>query len=194
MLTVMTHGQARFWKDDISAWEHAVAVTSPNYFSEYNLARADAAQNRNDEALVHNRECIRLDPTRVEACNNLAVLPMDRGGYDEAESALRSALRIDPQFALARSNMGLLLGKLQRYDEGFRYHREALQMDPENPEFRRNCASSHCDFGIALEGKGQLDDAVAEFQSAFSVDGEFWQAYFNLAVAYERLHRLDAGD
>jgi tetratricopeptide (TPR) repeat protein len=117
---------------------------------------------------------------------------MDRGGYDEAESALHSALRINPQFALARSNMGLLLGKLQRYDEGFRYHREALRMDPQNPEYRRNCASSHCDFGIALESKGQLVEAVVEFQSASSVDAVFWQAYFNLAVAYERVHRLDA--
>jgi tetratricopeptide (TPR) repeat protein len=192
ILTILAHGQARFWKDDITAWEHAVAVTSPNYFSEYNLARAYASQHRYDEALVHNRECLRLDPTRVEAYNNLAVLLMDRGGYDEAESALRLALRINPQFTLARSNLGLLMGKLHRYDEAFGYHREALRMDPRDPEFRRNCASSHCDFGVALASRGQLAEAVDEYQSALSLDAECWQAYFNLALIYEGLHRLDA--
>jgi hypothetical protein len=51
ILAVLSNAQARFWKDDITAWERAVAVTSPNYFSEYNLARAYAAQHRNNEAL-----------------------------------------------------------------------------------------------------------------------------------------------
>ncbi|MGD0091340.1 MAG: tetratricopeptide repeat protein, partial [Planctomycetota bacterium] len=60
------------------------------------------------------------------------------------------------------------------------------------PEFRRNCASSHCDFGVALASRGQLAEAVDEYQSALSLDAECWQAYFNLALIYEGLHRLDA--
>jgi len=192
MVSIRAYGQVRFWKDDTTAWEHAVAVTAPNYFSEYNLACAYAAQHRTDEALVHFRECLRLDATRVEADNNLAILLMDRGSYGEAEAALRSALRTNPQFTLARSNLGLLMGKLQRYDEAFADHREALRMDPQNAIFRSNCASTHCDFGVALAGRGQWAEAVAEYRSAVSMDAQCWQAYFNLAIAYERLFRLDA--
>lgn len=192
ILAVLAYRQAQFWKDDITAWEHAVAVTSPNFFSEYNLARAYDTQHRYDEALVHNRECIRIDPTRAEAYNNLAVLLMDRRSYDEAELALRSALRLNPQFGQAHSNMGLLLCKLKRYDEGFRYHQEAMRLNPQNPEVRRHFAVSHCDLGIALASQGKLEEAVGEFQSALSLDVEFSQAHYNLGLTYTGLKRLDA--
>jgi len=192
ILAVLAYRQVQFWKDDITVWERAVEVTPPNFFSEYNLARAYDTQHRYDEALVHNRACIRIDPNREEAYNNLAVLLMDRRGYDEAESALRSALRINPQFTQARSNMGLLLCKLQRYDEGFRYYQEAMRLDPQNTEIRRNIAVSHCDFGMALAGEGRLEEAVAQFQSALSMEAEFSQAHYNLGLTYAGLKRLDA--
>jgi tetratricopeptide (TPR) repeat protein len=191
LLAVLAYRQAQFWKDDITAWEHAVAVTPANYFSEYNLTRAYDTQHRFDEALAHTRECIRLDPNRWEAYNNLAVLLINRRSYSEAESALRTALRINPQFPPARSNMGMLLCKLQRYDEGFRYNEEAVRLDPQDPDIRRNFAVSHCEFGIALAAKGRFEEAIAEFQSALSLDAAFSQAHYNLGLIYTDLKRLD---
>jgi tetratricopeptide (TPR) repeat protein len=192
ILAVLANRQAQFWKDDITVWEHAAAVTPPNYFSHYNLARAYDTQHRYDEALAHNRACIRIDPNREEAYNNLAVLLMGRRSYDEAESALLSALRINPQFTQARSNMSMVLCKMQRYDEGFRSYQEAMRLDPQNTEIRRNFAACHCDYGMALAGKNHLEEAVAEFQSALSVAPEFSQAHYNLGLTYAELRRPDA--
>jgi tetratricopeptide (TPR) repeat protein len=191
VLAVLAYRQVQFWKDDIVAWERAVAVTAPNYFAEYNLARSYDSQHRYDEAIAHNRECIRLAPDRGDAYNNLAVLLMSRNNYSEAESALRSALRIHPQFAQAQSNLGVLLGRRQRFDEGFQHHQEAVRLDPQNPEIRRNLAVSHCDFGIALAGKDRLAEAIAAFQSAISVDPQFAQAYYNLGLTRAGLGQTD---
>jgi hypothetical protein len=86
--TFLAYGQAQFWRDDVTAWERAVAVTPP-IISPNIISHAPTQRTPSYKALVHNRECIRLDPNRVEAYDNLAVLPMNRGGYDEAESVLR---------------------------------------------------------------------------------------------------------
>ncbi len=193
-LAVAAYGQTKLWKDDLTAWERVAAVTGPSYLSEYNLSRAYDERGRYGEALAHLRNAARIEPGRVEAYNNIAALLIRQGNYGEAESALRTALRVNPQFVPAVSNMGVALGKLERYEEAFRYHKQAVELDPRNPEFSGNFAASHCDLGVELAAKGQLQAAAAEFLSATSIYPDYWQAYFNLAQAYEGLRMLDAAE
>jgi len=190
-LGAASYAQTRFWKDDLTAWERAAAVTHPSFFSEYNLSLAYVNRGRNDEATAHLRNAIRLDPNRVEAYNNLGVLLTGQGRYGEAESVLRVGLSINPQHALTASNLGVLLGKRERWDESFRYHNQAMALDAENPDIPASYASSHCDYGISFATKGKFQEAVAEFQLANSIDPGYWQAYYNLAQAYEALNMPD---
>jgi protein O-mannosyl-transferase len=190
-LGALSYRQVRVWKDDITAWAHAIAVTHPNAISEYNLARAFDTRNRYEEAIVHYRDAVRLDPRRSEALNNLAVLLMEKQSYDEAESALRSALGIRPDFAEAHTNMGILLCRQQRFGEGFRHFRDAMQWSPEDREIRRKFASAQCDYGIWLAGSGNMEEAVRQFQAALETDPGLSMAHFDLGLTYARLKRPD---
>lgn len=73
--------------------------------------RAKAAYDRGKEALtapearVHFEESIRLDPTRPEPYNALALNALYRGDRSDAERHFREALQADPNYQPARYNL-----------------------------------------------------------------------------------------
>jgi tetratricopeptide (TPR) repeat protein len=192
-LASLAYGQVRFWKDDITAWAHAVEVTPGDAFSEYNLGCSLQAQHRDDEAMVHYQQAVQLDPHRFDAYHNLGIIFMDRGAYDEAESALEASLRAKPDFADAYYSMGFLLCKMKRFSESFHYFTEAIRLDPENTEIRTKFASSHCDYGIALVGQGNVDEAIRQFEIALDLAPQAASAtaHYNLGVTYASLKKFD---
>ncbi len=60
---------------------------------------------RIDEAMVHQREAIRINPRSLFALNNLGYYLFLKGSYEESAAVLEEALRIDPQSELARNNL-----------------------------------------------------------------------------------------
>jgi len=192
-LASLAYGQVRFWKDNITAWAHAVEVTPGDAFSQYNLGCSLQAQHRDDEAMVHYRQAVQFDPHRFDAYNNLGIIFMDRGAYDKAESAMEAALRAKPDFAKTYYNMGLLLCKMKRFSESFHYYTEAIRLDPEDKEIRTKFASSHCDYGIALALQGNVDEAIKQFEIALDIAPRAASAtaHYNLGVTYAGLKKFD---
>jgi tetratricopeptide (TPR) repeat protein len=192
-LASLAYGQVRFWKDDVTAWSHAVEVSPGDAFSEYNLGHSLDVIHRDDEAIVHYREAVQIDPNRYDAYNNLGIILINRGAYVEAESALRAALLAKPDFAKAYCNMGFVLCKMKRFSESFYYYTEASRLDPADTETRTSLASSHCDYGIALAGRGDADGAIKQFEIALEIAPQSASAtaHYNLGVTYAGLKRLD---
>jgi tetratricopeptide (TPR) repeat protein len=118
---------------------------------------------------------------------------MNRGAYDEAESSLKSALRAKPDFAKAYCNMGLVLCKMKRFSESFQYYTEAMRLDPGDTEIGTNLISSHCDYGIALAGHGNVDEAIRQFKIALDIAPQAASAtaHYDLGVAYAGLKKFD---
>ena len=56
------------------------------------------------EARVHFEQSIRLDPTRPEAYNALALNALYRGDHSDAERLFQESLRVDPNYSPARYN------------------------------------------------------------------------------------------
>lgn len=192
-LTGLAYKQVQFWKDDITAWKHAVEVTPENAFSEYNLGRFLHENHKDDEAVIHYTKAVQIDPGRYDGYNNLAIIYMDRGNYDDAEAALQSALRAKPDFAKAYYNMALLLCKRRRFADSFHYYSEAVRLDPENSEVRTRFASAHCDYGIVLAGEGKLDEAIGHFRMALDIapTSASATAHYDLGVTYAGLKKFD---
>jgi protein O-mannosyl-transferase len=54
-----------------------------------------------------------------------------------------------------------------------------------------NCLMAHNNFGMALFQKGQLDEAMAHFQTALRIDPNFIEARYNLGVALFQKGQVD---
>jgi tetratricopeptide (TPR) repeat protein len=66
-------------------------------------------RNRIDEAVVHLRRAVDIDPQNAEAHRNLSVAFGFQGKIEEGIAEAREALRIDPESIEARKQLELLL-------------------------------------------------------------------------------------
>jgi tetratricopeptide (TPR) repeat protein len=117
VLTLLSFKETSHWRDSISIWEHALAVTSDNQTAHQNLAAALWARGKIAEshrearagAIAHAKTVLADHPYDVPTHNDLGVLLIQngdlRGGIDQWETSLQ----IDPNDGNALNNLAWVL-------------------------------------------------------------------------------------
>ncbi len=80
------------------------------------LGRTYLAKHDADEAVVHLRRALALDPGVAEAHHELGLALAEQGHIDAAIAEVREALRLDPGSAAARHNLTVLERRLASQD------------------------------------------------------------------------------
>ena len=172
---VTTWVQAKYWKESITLYQHAVDVTENNDAMHYNLGVTYAAQGRFTQAIRHYSKALRITPNFVQAHNNLGTAYLKLGRTAEAFQHYREALQIDPDFAEAHCNLGKILVEEGKSTEAIRHFREALRIDPDFTEV-------HYNLGNALAKEGRSKDAIHHYLAALRINPDFSKAYNNLGL------------
>jgi tetratricopeptide (TPR) repeat protein len=133
-LLPITYRQIGYWQDDVTLWNHALAVTKNNAVAHYNLATTYATQGDFTAAERHFREAVRVDPRKHDAHNNLGVMLLQRGDTIGAERHFRRAVNLDPGCADARNNLASVLFQKGRYDEAIKHYEAYLRLVPGDEE------------------------------------------------------------
>ncbi|PQP34991.1 hypothetical protein C6A37_04850 [Desulfobacteraceae bacterium SEEP-SAG9] len=102
---ITTWVQAKYWKESITLYQHAVDVTANNDAMHYNLGVTYAEQVKFTQAIRHYREALRIDPDFSKAYNNLGLILITQGKIGGAITCFKEALRIDPGFSEAQINL-----------------------------------------------------------------------------------------
>ena len=72
-----------------------------------------------------------MNPSHVEAHNNLGNTLKERGGLEEAESSYRQAIALNPRYAGAHYNLGITLQELGRLEDAVDSYNTAEWLDPD---------------------------------------------------------------
>src|SRR5262245_28892181 len=173
-LAVATRAQIAHWRDTVSLFERALAVTAPNPVAHVMMAKALASQGRFELALEH-LDAARLDGV-AEALALRASVLLELRRDSEAERAARSVLELAPGHPEALFDLGLLAQRRGRYAEAVQWYREALRGDPEGLflHARHNLA-------LALEELGDRQGARRELEAVLRVQPGFVPAQRSLA-------------
>jgi tetratricopeptide (TPR) repeat protein len=180
----LTWIQVQYWRDDISLYQHAVAVVPDNYVAYFNLASALDAQGKTDEAVVQLREAVRARPSYVPARAELGQLLARQEHPDEALSELQTAVRLRPDDSVAHFRLGSVLGTLGRIRDAAAEFSEAVRLQPQN-------ADAHYNLGIALAQEDRVQEAAREFDATVRLRPDDVNARFNLGISLARLGKLD---
>ena len=173
-----TRRQVEHWRDSVTLFRHALAVTSRNHLAELNLAAALVERGDVAAGLEHARAAQALRPEDVKALATLGTALARSGHGDEAESAYRRALRNDPDSVLAWLGMAVLHAERQQWADAERAYAEVLRREPEH-------AKAHAGLGFVLSAQGRHADAIAHYRAAIAADAKLLQAYNGLALALE---------
>ena len=165
----------RVWRDSESLWSNALTHPSValNAAGPHNsLGSALLKQGRTDEAAVHFRAALTIDPDHVPSNFNLGIVLVREGRPEEAIERFRRALKAEPDSARIHAALGDALLKGRRYDEAIAAYERVLQVDPNNVGILLN-------LGSALDGAGRLDEAIARTGRALEIEPDSADVHFN---------------
>lgn len=138
VFTVAAWNQARYWRDSLTLYEHAVSVVEGDPLLHYNLANELRERGRFAEAARHYEDAVRFDPNHAAAHTNLGPILAQQGRFDDAIAHYTAALRINPDLAEAHNNLGMLLAEQGNIEEAIPHFQEAVRIKPEMEAARRN--------------------------------------------------------
>ena len=141
-------------------------------------------QKEFSKAIQAYQKVIELDPTYVEAYNNLGIIYQMMGDVDRAFGAYQKSTEINPRYEKGYNNLGILLLFKGRDEEALEAFQKALAINPNNIE-------SHINLGILFKNKGQWDEAIASYQKALAINPLHKETHYNIALLYEQLEKWE---
>ena len=156
---VLAHRQVRHWRDGITLWTHALAVTERNYRAHHGLGAALEAGGRVAEAAAQYEAALRIRPAYVESLNNLAGIRSDQGRLDAAAAYLTTALSVLPDHVESLATFGVVRTRQGRVEEAIRLLERARALRPDSASIRNGLA-------FALSAAGRFAAARAELEAA----------------------------
>ena len=165
-------------------------------------------ENRLDIAERVLKPYLQEDPFDVRAIRMLAELAARIGRLKDSETLLRRAIEIDPNFSAARANLAMVLGRLGRPAEALELIETLFEAEPDwlgHVNLKAATLGRLGDFEQALElyetvlarapnqprvlltyghmlkTIGRLDEAIAAYRKAISVNPALGEAWWSLA-------------
>ncbi len=108
-LGVAARQQVGHWRDSVSLYRRALAVTDGNFVAHRGIASAHRRAGRLDEARAHYAAAARLRPAWAPVQRELAEVLLARGELAEAVSHYERALSLEPSDLRSRINLAHVL-------------------------------------------------------------------------------------
>jgi len=169
-LSAVTHIQIRYWHDDLTLWQHTLAVTQDNFVAENNFANALIKLGRRDEAFAHFRAAAALEPHDSVSQLNLGIYAQEHGDLQQAATRYEWALRLatDTQIrASAYANLGTVYFALRNYTQAQQNFESAIKL-------KRVYPIALLDMGLIAQKTAQSTDdwnrAIDYFAQFVAVD------------------------
>jgi protein O-mannosyl-transferase len=215
---VLTSFQIRYWRDSITVFSHALAVTSDNYVADALVGQALDAIGRDDEALPYCRKAVQINPDYPPGNFFYGVVLWKTDAPSEASNYLNTAVEMNPRDPIFEYKFGEFLAAYGSQDSAAARFSAAIADRPDFAEarnalgktflkqgklpqaatqlyqaaaFQPNNAQFHYDLGTVLLANSQPAQAIKEFSRAVQLQPDFAQAQENLAVALASEGQLD---
>lgn len=165
-----------------ACYRQALALDPANQTVRFNLAMMEDQTGR-PEAAVRSLQALVRDCAHPEAVRALADMLDRLGRCDEAKATFREILLVHPEHAVAHAALGFLV--LKRDLDA----RQALQHFDRAIELGYGTEEVWSNRGIALQDCGQVEEAIAAYDTALRIAPDYRLASFHRALA-----RLLLGD
>ena len=130
VLFLLTWRQTAYWRDSLTLYNHALAVTEDNWLAHNNLGTEYLMHGDVERAVWHYQEAIRINPRFDRAHNNMGRLYLGRDMLPEALEEFKKAVECNPRFATARLNLGHTWLQLGRRDLALEQYEALRAINP----------------------------------------------------------------
>ncbi len=168
--------------------DYALAYTgladTYNYMSTYGNMSLQESAKRSEDAAV---KALKLDDNLAEAHASMGLVQMDKQDWTTAAAEFQRAIELRPSYAMAHMWYGSVLS-ITNPEAALVQREKARQLDPYSPII-------HITFGRSLMRVGRVDEAIASYETAVTLDPTFPAAYRELAqIAIQKNEWAEAID
>lgn len=174
-LLICARVQVSYWKNDLSLFGRAIAVTENNATAHTNYALALRKNGRFKEAIEHYKEAQRINPRSSESINNMARVLIEQGRVEEGVMYLNDLLQLDPNDADGNFNFGLAMIQQDNYADAIKHFNKVLQEKPDWSE------AYYC-LGAAYYQLGRYEEAIQNFNEALQLNPDYAGALISLGM------------
>ena len=160
--------------DDAAGYEKMLEVEPGNARLHEAAAALYLLIGKDDVAIAHLRDAVRLSPDSVESHYNLATALARQQRPEEAEDHFRDTLRLAPDHLAAHVNLGAVLRSRGNYSEAAAQLLRALELSPDN-------AAAHTNLAGVLAAEGRTREAVAHYRSALETNASLLEPLLDLS-------------
>jgi len=175
-LGALTWIQVGYWRDTVTLWERALAVTDDKSHAHIHLGKHYLDQGRLDLANGHFADAVKAVPDSADYHFFLGEVLLMLGRTDEAAEQFRETLRRKLDYIDAWYNLGVNELRRGKLDRALRCFRKVL-------EFQPGAADALSSMGLALLQEGKRHEAVESLQAAVRVNPRDVQALSGLGYA-----------
>jgi tetratricopeptide (TPR) repeat protein len=173
LLMARSWNELPHWRNSVTLWEHAAAVTDNNYIAHNNLGNEYAHQGKPDLALAEFKKALLIEPGFASAYANIGAIQLGQGLLADARKSLETAVHLEPENANAQLNLGIVCMRMNDFGAAMDHARAALELLPYDPQ-------AHTLAGVLFDLLGKKDDAVRELRHALELDPAYERARVNL--------------
>lgn len=150
---------------------------SPEVMALITEARDQFVKGNFAEAENLYQKFVELQPNSVVALANLGVAQFRQGKLTAAQLALEKAIAVDPKDAFSLTTLGAVMIEQSRIEDAIGYLERANESQADDPITLNY-------LGVASSQLGQFGKAEQSLRRAITVNPEYAEAHFNLAVIY----------
>ncbi len=169
------------WRDNIALFEQALRATSNNDFVHYNLGIALKRAGRNDEALTHFQEAVKLRNSYVAARIYIGLIYYEKNECEAAIKEYEQALQFaagHPNHGDIENDLGVAYFSLGKMEEAASHYSKAVEIHPEDADAQYNLA-------LTLQRLNRFDEALRHARDAVRISPRHAPAR-NLAESLEK--------
>ena len=179
LCAVLSWNQAGVWRDSLTLFDHALAVTERNAIVHFFKGNTLAASGDFDGAQREYESALAIHPRYPDAHDNLGRLHLEQGRGDLAIPYFERALEARPGWSQAMTNLGDALWASGERERALAIFQAVVAASPESADARYWLA-------LAQHKSGRRAEAVAGYREALRIDPTHESALRGLARLRKR--------
>jgi tetratricopeptide (TPR) repeat protein len=170
-------------------------AANPHYAARMKISDpAQYIKAQYDSAIAEYTNAIAIDSTCVDALTNRGVIRDIHGDRNAAIEDYTRAIKINPSWADAYGKRAATYKSLKKYKEAIADYTAAIKLDSSSYEFDPTLRFANAYFGrgTVYYRRGELDKAIADFDSALALNPTHSLVMINKAVAMSDKKQYDS--